>query len=141
MNSKILLINLFGIIAVSYSTVKSGTAKSKDIVGIDISHKPVVADLDMNQQKTSKTIILQGIECLEAAKNEAIRALLKENSADLIIEPKFETITKNRKTELTINCWLAYYKNFRTIEEKDIKLLEIHPGKPKARNVTTPFIY
>lgn len=67
------------------------------------------------------------METIEAAKSEAIREILKENNADLFIEPKFETITTNGKTELTINGWLAYYKNFRTIEEKDIKLLEINP--------------
>jgi hypothetical protein len=136
-----MLISLFGIFTVSCTTVKSGTAKSKDIVGIGVIHKPVVADLDVNQQKISKTIILKGMESLEVAKNEAIRALLKDNNADLIIEPKFETITKNGKTELTINGWLAYYKNFRTIEEKDIKLLEVHPSNTSKPETSQPLLF
>jgi hypothetical protein len=45
----------------------------------------------------------------------------------LFIEPKYETVTTNGRTELTITGWLAFYKNFRTIEEKDIKLLEVNP--------------
>jgi hypothetical protein len=112
---------------ISCNTVKSGTAKSRDILGVGVIHKPVIADLDVNQQKTSKTIKLKSVESLDAAKNEAIRELLKENNADLFIEPKYETVTTNGRTELTITGWLAFYKNFRTIEEKDIKLLEVNP--------------
>jgi hypothetical protein len=111
----------------SCATTKSGTSKTIDIVGAGVIHKPVIADLDVNQQKITKTINLKSMESLENSKNEAIRELLKENGADLFIEPKFESVTKNGKTELTISGWLAYYKNFRTIEEKDIKLIEVNP--------------
>lgn len=110
----------------SCTTIKSGTAKSRDIVGAGVIHKPVVADLEVNQQKITKTVKLKSIEKLEDAKNEIIRELLKENNADLFIEPKFETITVNGKTELTVTGWLAFYKDFRTIEEKDLKLLEVN---------------
>lgn len=127
MKTKLGLIFIMAIAVTSCQTVKSGTAKSRDIVGIGIIHKPVIADLDVNQQKVTKTINLKGLESLESAKSEAIREILKENNADLFIEPKFETITKNGKTELTINGWLAFYKNFRTIEEKDIRLIEVNP--------------
>lgn len=72
--------------------------------------------------------MLKNLESLENAKNEIIRELLNENNADLLVEPKFESKTKNGKTELTVTGWLAYYKNFRTIEEKDIKLLEVRPA-------------
>lgn len=65
---------------------------------------------------------------LENSKNEIIRIVLNENNADLLVEPKFDSTTKNGKTELTVSGWLAYYKNFRTIEEKDLKLIEIRPA-------------
>jgi len=68
------------------------------------------------------------MESLTNAKNEIIRVLLNENNADLLVEPKFDSKTKNGKTELTVTGWLAYYKNFRTIEEKDLKLIEIRPA-------------
>ncbi len=112
---------------ISCKTIKSGTAKSRDILGVGVIHKPVIADLEINPQKVSKTIKLKSIESLHSGKNEAIREILKEFNADLFIEPKYETITSNGKTELTITGWVAFYKNFRTIEEKDIKLLEITP--------------
>lgn len=64
---------------------------------------------------------------MEAAKREIIHNLLSENNADLFVEPKFQSVTKNGKTELTVTGWLAYYKNFRIIKENDLKLLEIRP--------------
>jgi hypothetical protein len=112
----------------SCQTVKTGTAKSIDISGVGVIHKPVIADLDVKKEKKTKTIMLKNLESLENAKNEIIRELLNENNADLLVEPKFESKTKNGKTELTVTGWLAYYKNFRTIEEKDIKLLEVRPA-------------
>ena len=141
MKTKLVSILIMAIAITSCKTVKSGTAKSRDIVGIGVIHKPVIADLDVNQKKVSKTIILKGLVSLETSKSEAIREILKENNADLFIEPKFETITKNGKTELTINGWLAFYKNFRTIEEKDIRLIEVNPfGVYKSENSQTVII-
>ncbi len=131
LNFKIMKTKVFSLLLIistitSCTTIKSGTAKSRDIVGAGVIHKPVVADLEVNQQKITKTVKLKSIEKLEDAKNEIIRELLKENNADLFIEPKFETITVNGKTELTVTGWLAFYKDFRTIEEKDLKLLEVN---------------
>lgn len=52
--------------------------------------------------KISVNVGLQNFE------NEIIRELLNENNADLLMEPKFETITKNGKSELTFIGWLAF---------------------------------
>lgn len=125
---------------ISCKTVKLGTSKSKDIVGVGVIHKPVVADLEVNQQKIVKTIKLKSFEVFEDAKNEAIRELLKEYNADLLIEPKFESVTVNGKTELTITGWIGFYKNFRTIEEKDLKLLDVNPSYFVAPSTAQPII-
>jgi hypothetical protein len=128
MKLKIYTLALLSLTVFSCQTVKTGTAKSIDISGVGVIHKPVIADLDVKEEKITKTIMLKNLESLENAKNEIIRELLNENNADLLVEPKFESKTKNGKTELTVTGWLAYYKNFRTIEEKDIKLLEVRPA-------------
>lgn len=65
---------------------------------------------------------------LDAAKNEAVRDLLKEKNADILVEPTFDSSTKMGKTTLTVHGWVANYKNFRPVEEKDIKFLEIKPN-------------
>lgn len=128
MKLKFYALALLSLTIFSCQTVKTGTAKSIDISGVGVIHKPVIADLDVKEQKVTKTITLKSMENLESAKNEIIRELLTENNADLLVEPKFESKSKNGKTDLTVTGWLAYYKNFRTIEEKDIKLLEVRPA-------------
>lgn len=129
---KIILVGLIGVISTSCSTTKSGTAKAMDVVGSGVIHKPVIVDLDVKQEKTSKTVVLKNVLSLDNAKNEAVRELLKEKNADIIVEPTFDSKTKNGKTELTVYGWTANYKNFRQVEEKDIKLLEISPSLRKA---------
>lgn len=128
MKTQIFTLALLTLVATSCKTIKSGTAKTIDISGVGVIHKPVIADLEVSQEKTSKTMTLKSMESLESAKNEIIRDLLNENSADLFVEPKFKSVTKNGKTELTVTGWLAYYKNFRMINESDLKLLEIRPA-------------
>lgn len=128
MKSKLFLIALSSLAIVSCKTIKSGTSKSIDISGVGVIHKPVIADLEIAPQKSTKTMVIKNMELLSNAKNEIIRILLNENNADLLVEPKFDSTTKNGKTELTVTGWLAYYKNFRTIEEKDLKLIEIRPA-------------
>jgi hypothetical protein len=123
---------LIALSLISCSTTKSGTAKTMDIVGAGVIHKPVIVDLDVKQEKASKTVVLTNVLSLDNAKNEAVRELLKEKSADILVEPTFDSKTKNGKTELTVYGWTANYKNFRQVEEKDIKLLEISPSLRKA---------
>ena len=123
---------LIALSLISCSTTKSGTAKTMDIVGSGVIHKPVIVDLDVKQEKASKTVVLTNVLSLDNAKNEAVRELLKEKSADILVEPTFEKKNKNGKTELTVYGWTANYKNFRQVEEKDIKLLEISPSLRKA---------
>ena len=100
-----------------------------DVVGPGVIHKPVVVDLNVKSEKVEVTTTFNGIESLENAKNNVVRKLLKEQDADVLVEPTFETVTKNGKTELTVKGWPANtYNNFRPIEEKDLKLLEVKPS-------------
>ena len=112
----------------SCSTSKSGTSKSLDIVGSGVIHKPVIADLDVQQQKISSTTTLSRVESMDKARNEAIRQALLKYDADILVEPSFTSVTEGGKTELTVNGWPAKYKNFRQISEDDIKYLELKPS-------------
>jgi hypothetical protein len=141
MKIKIIALSFCSIAFFSCKTVKSGTAKSINISGIGVIHKPVVADLEVSQQKATKTIILKNMETLENGKQQIIREILSENKADLLVEPKYDSVTKNGKTELTVTGWLAYYKNFRMMEEKDIKLFEVRPAIISTVETSQPMIF
>ena len=122
-----LLIAFTAIMLSSCSTVQTRTSKTIDIVGSGVIHKPIIADLNVSQERVSKTVTFSNMESIETAKNNVVRELLKERKADVLVEPTFESSTTNRITELTVYGWPANYKNFRQIEESDIKFLEVKP--------------
>lgn len=128
------------LVLMSCSTTKSGTSKTIDIVGSGVIHKPVIADLEVNQSKVSKTVEFKNLESFENAKNEAVRELLKEKNADLLVEPTFDSQTKNGVTQLTVFGWTATYKNFRPLEEKDIKFLEVKPSLLQKADTYQPTV-
>lgn len=119
----------------SCSVTKTGTAKTMEIVGSGVIHKPIIVDLVVREEKATSTTTFSNMQSLENAKTEVVRKLLSELSADILVEPSFESTTKNGKTVLTATGWPANYKNFRPIEEKDIKFLEIKPGLLQKANV------
>lgn len=125
---KFLFASFAGLLLYSCSTVQSGTSKTMDIVGTGVIHKPVIADLNVSQEKVSKTMTFTNMQSLEIAKNTVVRELLKEKNADVLVEPTFDSTTKNGSTELTVYGWTATYKNFRQVEEKDLKVLEVRPN-------------
>ena len=76
---KFILVGLLAIFTASCTTTKSSTSKTIDIVGAGVIHKPIVADLEVNPIKTSKTVELKNVLSLDNAKNEvlAIEGLLE----------------------------------------------------------------
>lgn len=109
----------------SCSVQKSVTAKSMDIYGSGVIHKPVIADLDVSSTKVKGTYDLASGTLFEDAKNEAIAQLIKDNNVDVIIEPKYELVQTVGATKITITGYPATYKNFRPIEKADIELLNV----------------
>ena len=63
---------LIALSLISCSTTKSSTSKTIDIVGAGVIHKPIVADLEVNPTKTSKTVELKNVLSLDNAKNEVV---------------------------------------------------------------------
>lgn len=123
---------------ISCSTVQSGTSKTIDIVGTGVIHRPVIADLNVSQEKVSKTMNFGNLQSLETAKNSVVRELLKEKGADVLVEPTFDSTTKNGSTEVTVYGWTATYKNFRQVEERDLKVLEVRPNFIQKAETTQP---
>ncbi len=124
---KLLVLSAVALAFTSCSVIKSGTSKSMDIVGSGVIHVPVIADLDVQPTKQQMTKSYTKVLSMEAAKNNVIRELLKQYNADVLIEPTFESETKNGITTITVKGWPASYKNFRQISEKDIQFLEVAP--------------
>jgi len=126
---KIIYLSVSLLLFASCSTIKSGTSKTMDIVGPGVIQMPVVADLNVRPTKVSFTKVFKKVEGSSTnAKTDVVRELLKRENADVLVEPTFESSTMGTKTEITVYGFTATYVNFRSIEEKDIPLIEVTPG-------------
>jgi hypothetical protein len=106
------------------TTVKTGTAKSMEIYGPGVVHRPVMVDLDVQQTKVSATKTFTSSTLTDVAKSELINQVLKENHADVLIEPTFESETIGSHTQMTVHGFPATYKNFRPMQPEDVPLLQ-----------------
>jgi hypothetical protein len=88
---------------------------------------PVVADLEVSQDRISVNKIFPKIESMDIAKNEVLRLALIIHKADFLLDPTFESTVIKNKTEITVTGWPVYYKSIKQIEQKDSKALKRMP--------------
>lgn len=125
---KLLLLGTSLLIFSSCATIKSGTAKTMDIIGPGVIQMPLVADLNVRPTKVSHTkTFSKGSSSSVNAQTDVVRELLKRENADVLVEPTFESTQSGTKTEITVYGFPATYVNFRTIEATDIQLIEVSP--------------
>ena len=109
----------------SCTVLKTNTAKTMDIYGSGVIQKPVVVDLDVKEAKVTGTSTETQGKAIDMIKQEAVADAIKKASADILVEPTFETITSNGKITVTVTGFPGTYKNFRIIKDtNDVKLLK-----------------
>jgi len=94
---------------------------------VDMATIPVVADLEVRQERVSVSKTFSRIESMDTAKNETLRLALIMYKADFLLDPTFESTVIKNKTEITVSGWPVYYKSIKQIEEKDSKALQTKP--------------
>lgn len=107
----------------SCASLQTRTAHTANVQGAVI-HTPVLADLDVKSVKVTGTASASAGNSTEAVKNLAINDALKTSSADLLVEPTFETQLKGGKTIVTVTGFPASYRNFRAATENDIAVMD-----------------
>jgi len=98
---KIILGLMLSSVITSCTVTKSSTAKSLDVYGT-VMHIPVVADLNVKQEKVSATLEFLGKEASEAIKNKVIGEALKKAAKKFVgikryahrVIPMDETLTR-----------------------------------------------
>ena len=106
------------------TTTTTKSAQVMDIYGAGVIQKPVVADLEVKEEKVTGTATGNSANSVSDMKVEAIADAVKKANADVLIEPKFETVTSGSKTEVTVTGYPATYKNFRPITKEDAELIK-----------------
>lgn len=124
------------------ATKKTATVKSSDIHGSGVIQYPVIADLDVKEQKVSGSVQWRGGGAsLNDLKEMAMTDAVKKSNADVLIEPTFEIEIKGRRKSVTAVGYPANYKNFRNATPADtviqkivaVKKLETHEPLVEAR--------
>lgn len=142
----ILLLAGMALLATSCSTVRKSTSTSMAVES-GVYQYPTVADLDV-KPKVEKQIVWNfvpfnlGQPSLENRKQNLKADIIKENGADVLLEPQI-VYTKKPYGErtLTITGYPATFKDFRKATEADLKALEVVIPAPqmKVYNVSQPW--
>lgn len=125
MKKNIFLILGFALMLSSCMVIKTNTNKTMDIYGAGVIQKPVLVDLDVKETKVVGTATASQNISVEIVKQEAVTDALKKSNADVLVEPKFETVTSAGKTTATVTGFPATYKNFRPVTADDVKLMDV----------------
>lgn len=119
-----LVIALSILFLASCTTQHAITTKTTDIYGVGVIQKPVLADMEVKEEKTSATINARGKRINDDLKNQAVAEAVKKSNADVLVEPRFESTIQGRKITLTVTGYPATYKNFHTINQDEVELLK-----------------
>ena len=144
MNSKLTIKMVIAVLSASLlqscTTVsKFSSGKTIDIAAT-IKQKPTVTDLEVKENKVTGTASYKSTEkSIEAIKQEVVANALKSVNADILVEPKFETVIKNYIITVTVTGYPGFYKNFRTVKAEDLPVLEsvLFTETPKSTTPTT----
>ena len=108
--------------------------KTLDISGTKIIQMPLVADLDVSSTRVAAehtvTVNIQESKdesIIKYVKSIAVNKILEAESADVLVEPKYETLIIPDGLQATINVIVsgipATYKNIRKVSKEDIEIL------------------
>lgn len=126
MKIKLVLIMSLSILFVSCVTnEKIGLVKSLNISSPDVIQAPLIVDLDVKEAIVNGTAKSSDFSLTtEDLKNLAIKDAVKNANCHILIEPTFEIIRGGNKTSVTVSGFPGTYKNFRSLKESDLKLLD-----------------
>jgi len=109
------------------------------IIDTGIVHTPVIADLVVGETKVTGTAEARESVGVQAVRDRAIENALRPVHADILIEPKFEVITRPGAHQfdegnITVNVigFPAHYRNFRTVNVCDEEWFRTRLAVPAA---------
>lgn len=111
---------------------------------------PVIADLSISEKKVyyTETEAFKDFEVTPAMlqnitefKKIALSRAAHAHEADVLVGSTIDVVTKNKRLEITVSGYPAYYVKFRNANEKDVELLKsvrVLDSKDGAEVINTP---
>ena len=99
--------------------LRTVSTKTTDVFSTGILHKPVVADLEVENAKIEGQADMTDDTNIDVIKQEAVFNALKKVNADLLVEPRYISETYRGRTTVTVTGYPATYKNFRPMVDAD----------------------
>ena len=106
----------------SCATTKETTVKTMEIYGPGVIQNPVIADLDVREQKVQGTATGRK-SATNAVKKLALANALETSHADVLVAPVYELVSKGGRTTATVTGFPATYSNFRHATPADSSLV------------------
>lgn len=114
---------VFAFISCSLQKETTNTSKTLGIYGAGVIQKPVLTNLKVNPQKISSSYSAGSGDGIDYHKSQAIAKAMKEQKADIIIEPSFEINSTTSQLSIITTGYAANYENFRQLTGADTSLL------------------
>ncbi len=113
--------------------------KTMGIYGAGVMHLPVVADLDVKNEKVEGVATVK-TSSVEIAKQAALHDAITKSGADVLVEPSYDIQIKGDKITVKVTGFPANYKNFRQMKPQDTTLIKAgviqKPKVEKAQGYT-----
>ncbi len=104
--------------------VTSSNSKNTEIYGAGVMQLPVVAELKVDDKKSTATVNPPKGTSVEDTKTLAIREILKKTGGDILVHPIVEYEIYKRKITLTVTGYSGTYFNFHQLTLEEVPLLE-----------------
>ena len=121
----LVLLAVVGLSSCSTTSTRVQSSRTTEIYGPGVLHLPVVADLNVREEKVSATVTGSTSGSTKELRDLALAEALEKAGADVLVEPVFESESTGTRITITVTGYPATYENFRQATHDDIGLLQI----------------
>lgn len=138
-------IALFSVVVLMMLASCSSVEKTATITKIEtnVIQNPTIADLDVRMEKVEKTVSW-GIEIFNRIPfntrlENLVAEILKENDADVLVEPHFIYQIDGGIKTLTVFGFPAKFNTFRNATESDLEILKYSSSSDSNKDNSTSY--
>lgn len=128
---------IFSLHSCAPAKITSSNSNNTEIYPTGVVQLPVVAELKVEDKKSSSSVNPPKGTSLEEAKTLAIREILKKTSGDILVQPTVEYEIVKRRITMTVTGYSGTYFNFHQMTKEEVPLFEA--GILQEPAVTQPF--